>query len=169
MPTTMKLIAKQTLGSAAADVTFSSIPSTYTDLYLVASARSARSLITDTLKVEFNGSTTGYSSRFLEGAGASGVSSSTISEIWGLTASGALSTANTFGNSEIYIPNYAGSTNKSVSGTGVQENNDGTAYMHAAASLWSNTAAITSIKIASRVGSNIVSGSSFFLYGITKS
>jgi hypothetical protein len=168
MATTCRLIAKNTLGSDAADVTFSSIPGTYTDLLLVANARTARALLLDVLKLEFNGSTTGYSSRYLEGAGASGVASATISEFWGLTTAGDNATASTFGNSECYIPNYAGSTNKSASSTGTQETNGTTAYIQAQAALWTSTDAITSIKIVSRVGSNIRSGSSFFLYGITK-
>ena len=169
MPTTMKLIAKNTLGSDVADVTFSSIPGTYTDLYLVASARTARALVLDQLKLEFNGSASNYSVRYLEGpGGGGGASSSTLTEFGWLTSTGDNATASTFGNSECYIPNYAGSTNKSASFTGTQETNASTAYITIAASLWSDTSAITSIKILSRVGSNLKSGSSFFLYGITK-
>ena len=42
MATTCKLIAKTTLGSDAAEIDFTSIPATYTDLYLVTSIRGTR-------------------------------------------------------------------------------------------------------------------------------
>ena len=59
MPTTMKLIAKRTLGANAASVTFSSIPGTgYSDLRLVSSARTNRGNNGDSMYVNFNGDTT---------------------------------------------------------------------------------------------------------------
>jgi hypothetical protein len=168
--TTMRLIAKQTLGSDTASVTFSDIPSTYTDLYLVYSARSAISDTYDDLKIRFNGSTTGYSCRILYGYNTTPASAS-FAEILGMMVSGNTATSNTFGSGEIYIPNYASTTvNKSVSLTSCSENNSSTmVFLYAAAGLWSNTAAITSLTIDDYSGgSNIKSGSSFFLYGITK-
>jgi len=47
-------------------------------------------------------------------------------------------TANTFSNSQIYIPNYAGSNYKSVSIDQVMENNSGTAYSVFIAGLYSS-------------------------------
>ena len=167
MATTYEFIDSVVLGSDAADVTFTSIPGTYTDLLLTGSARTARALTTDVVKLEFNGSTTGYSLRYLE-SDAVTISSGSLSEFWGLNTTGANATANTFGNSECYIPNYAGSTAKSSSMTGAMENNGTSSFIDIAASLWTGTSAITSIKIVSRVGSNIKSGSSFYLFGITK-
>jgi hypothetical protein len=170
MTTTMKLIAKNVLGSSAASVTFSSIPATYDDLYLVVSGRTDRALVTDSAILEFNGaSMTGSSTRYLFGDGASATSSSESNKVYGAQCTGANATASTFGNSECYIPNYTGSAKKSVSVTGVNENNATTAYIFAFASLWDNTAAITSIVLKPNVGPNFVSGSSFYLFGITKS
>lgn len=78
-------------------------------------------------------------------------------------------TANTFSNGELYIPNYAGSANKPTSWFNAQENNTTTAYINSHANLWSNTSAITSITLTASVGTNeIKSGSSFYLYGISK-
>ena len=169
MPTTMKLIAKQTLGSTAADVTFSSIPGTpYTDLLVVISARTDRSgFYSDFLRVDFNGSSANQSTRWLLGTG-SGTSSSTLSITVGADATGATATASTFGISELYIPNYAGSTNKSSSLTAVTENNATGSDIYAIANLWSSTAAITSLKFYSNNSATLQIGSSFFLYGITK-
>jgi hypothetical protein len=168
----MKLIAKNVLGSSASNVEFTSIPGTgYTDLLLVISARSDRSgFDSDLIEMTFNSSTTGYSWRQLYGNGSSAASYSyTTAYVSGGRCTGAASTSSTFGNSECYIPNYAGSTNKSISMTGVGETNATTAGMDAVAGLWSNTAAITSIKLtASGSGVTFASGSSFFLFGISK-
>lgn len=170
MATTMKLIAKNVLGSDTATVTFSSIPGTMTDLLIIVSARSSRAEIVDTLKMTFNGSSSGYSDRAFQVSGTNVVSyaasSATYNEVGLVTGSNA--TANTFGSGEIYIPNYAGSTNKSVSATTVYENNATAGYINATACLWANTAAITSVALGLTTGPNFKSGSSFFLYGITK-
>ncbi len=67
MPANYVLLEKITVGAAgAASVTFSSIPQTgYTDLVLKTSARTSFFYLT----VKFNGSTTGYSRRFIQGSG----------------------------------------------------------------------------------------------------
>ena len=167
MPTTCKLIAKQTLASAASSVEFTSIPSSYTDLLLLVSARSAVSG-TPSIRMRFNSDTgSNYTNRYLEGNGAtviSGSESTTNVLIGNLPGTGA--TANTFASIDIYVPNYSGSANKSVSATSAMETNATTAYLDAIASLWSSTAAITIVTAFTT--SNMAIGSSFFLYGITK-
>ena len=166
MATTCKLIAKNVLGSDAASTSFTSIPGTFDDLYLVVSVRTAHAGI-DALYLQFNGDTnTGnYSGRRLVGDGASASSSTTAAVVF---ANGSITTGNSFASGEAYIPNYAGSTNKSASITSMQETNATTAYGGAAALLWSNTAAITSATLVSANGDNLKAGSSFYLYGITK-
>jgi len=171
MATTMKLIAKNVLGSDAATVTFSSIPATYDDLYIVVSARTGNTLtyIFDYLLIAFNGSYADFSLRTLEGDGSSVASytRATFGVYFIGRVNGGNSTANTFGSAEIYIPNYAGSTNKSLSSTTVTEQNGTTAYCNVVAGLWSQTAAITSLTLDAEVDS-FKSGSSFTLYGIKK-
>lgn len=159
-------------GSASID--FTSIPSTYTDLLIRISARTNRSgQPVDSLKLTFNGATTNFSARGL-GADASSsafsftnAGSASIEDAVFVTA--ATATANTFGNADIYIPNYAGSTNKSVSSDSVTENNATQSYLLLDAGLWSNTSAITSIKLAPLNGSLINQYSTASLYGISKS
>lgn len=168
MATTMKLIAKQTLGSNASTVTFSDIPGTYTDLLAVLSIRSTRSAqVVDNLLALLNGSSTAYTARILSGDGSAAGSSNWTSAYATLAVTAAGATSNTFSSVEIYIPNYAGSTNKSFSTTAVSENNATSARIEATATLWSNTAAVTSIVFDLDVG-DFVTNSSFFLYGITK-
>jgi hypothetical protein len=78
-------------------------------------------------------------------------------------------TSNTFSSTQVYIPNYAGSTNKSVSIDHVTENNATNAYFSGiVAGLWSNTAAITSVKILDQDGGSLVAGSTASIYGILK-
>jgi hypothetical protein len=71
MPTpTYVAIAKTVLSSNQAEITFSSIPSTYTDLVVLVSARSASGGSTsDNVALRLNGSTTTYSYTFLSGNG----------------------------------------------------------------------------------------------------
>lgn len=169
MSTTIKLIGKTTLTTTTADVTFSDIPGTHTDLLLVLSMRSNRSAAFNTIKLRFNGASTdtNHSGRYILGDG-SNASSGPTAFVYGGDLPAANATSNTFGSSELYIPNYAGSANKSISLTSGNETNATTAYISAAANLWADTAAITSIRIFQTDASSFVSGSSAFLYGITR-
>jgi hypothetical protein len=170
MANTYTLITSNTVGSGGvASVTFSSIPATYTDLLVKASWRDAQAQIYGGLFYYFNGLTTNRTNKYLEGNGASAVSGSAGSntKMYVGSGDGASATANTFANGEIYIPNYAGSNNKSSSADGVGENNGTTAYANLNANLWSSTAAITDITF---VGdTTLLQYSTFYLYGIKNS
>lgn len=174
MATTYKAIATVTVGSGGAgNITFSSIPATYTDLKIVISARSNRTgANVDTVKMTFNGSSSGYSNRGMGGTGSAVFSftnagSASIED--NAAATDNSTTANTFGNGEIYLPNYAGSNYKSVSSDGVGENNASSSYQFLTAGLWSNTSAITSIVLAPLVGTLWLQYSTATLYGIKNS
>jgi len=126
MPSSRQLISSSVLESTAATVTFSGIPSTYTDLVLRVSARSADAGIDEALQVTFNSdSATNYSRTYVRGSG-SAVAGFRNSDQTLLQLSQAIvgngSTASTFGNMEIYIPNYQSSSNKPVSATTTSEN-----------------------------------------------
>jgi len=170
---TYTLISSNVLSSSAASVTFSAIPADYTDLVVRASVRCDGTGFPDTndnLRFWFNNSLTAiYSNTTVEGNGASTASSSnTLSFIKGnYAANGSTSTSNTFANIEMYIPSYTVSQNKPLSLTSAQENNSTTAYRVATAGLFRSTTAISRIDIDSQNGNNFVSGSSFYLYGIS--
>lgn len=174
MANTYVLIASNTLGSSAASVTFSSIPSTYTDLVLKVSTRTDQSgSFGGGGYVRFNSdSATNYSITDVYGDGSTAASARRTSVTFGwwsyegYNTSG--STANTFTNAELYIPSYQASANKPYSAFSAAETNATTAIIQGVAGLWRNTAAITSILISPDAG-NFVSGSSFFLYGIKSS
>jgi hypothetical protein len=164
-------IASVTVGSGgAATIDFSSIPATYTDLVLLVSGRSTRGIATDTLLLKFNNTATTYTNRRLYGTGTAAASDTyTITGGFDISAlNAATSTASTFTNQQIYIPNYTGSTQKSISYDGVQENNSSSAFAVLFAGLWNGTGAINQITLTPDVGS-FVQYSTASLYGIKNS
>ena len=147
-------------GQAA--IQFTSIPATYDDLKIVISGRSS-STPAEGMYIAFNGSTSNFTGRYLIGDGAnasSGVLARYVGSIFG-----AVGTASTFNNTEIYIPNYRTSANKSFSVDNVAENNATTAYGNLIAGLWSDSSAITSISITC---AGFLQHSTATLYGITR-
>lgn len=160
----MQLISSVSVGvGGAATIDFTSIPGTYTDLVLVLSARATST--TATITVAFNGSSASFTSIYLNGAAAFGVTSATGTTLVGY-ASTTSHTASTFGNLSIYIPNYAGSANKNFSVDSVQENNGAaTVNTNIFTNLWANSAAITQVTLSL---ANFAQYSSASLYGILK-
>ena len=168
MATTYEAIATVTVGSGgAASIEFTSIPQTYTDLKIVCSARADDNGVADGFGIiAFNATTTGFSSKQIQGSG-SAVTSASPAYRNSLVV-GTAATANTFSNVEFYIPNYTSANNKSFSVESVTENNATEAYASFAAGLWSNSAAITSIKLADDT-KTIFQYSTATLYGIKSS
>lgn len=168
MPTTYKLISKVTVGAGgAANIEFTSIPGTYTDLLVKLSANAT----TQTPRVRFNNSSSSiYSERLLYGSGSTAASASnTNTTYYDWIALNNSSTSSFFGNSEFYIPNYAGGNNKSVSSDSVLEVNSTTGNsLYLDAGLWASSAAITSILIYNGVGT-FNQYSTARLYGIKNS
>jgi hypothetical protein len=171
MATTFVKIATVTVGSGgAATIDFTSIPATYTDLCLKTTLRDETALIYGDGVIRFNNdSASNYSRLRLNGDGITASSSSqTTTGITGWNPNGATSTANTFCNSEMYIPNYLSSSQKSASIDCVVENNATTAYDFMVASLWTGTAAINRVSIVN-LSSTFVQYSTATLYGIKNS
>jgi hypothetical protein len=167
MPDTFIKIASVTVGSGgASSIDFTSIPSTYTDLVLKLSGRSTAN--DNWANISFNGSTASFSSRGLFGDGSSSGSYSRSDNVNTIANNTSSATANTFSNGEIYIPNYAGSNNKSYSVDSVTENNGTSALTSLVAGLRSNTAAITSITLTPNSG-NFAQYTTATLYGIKNS
>jgi len=168
MANTFELIASSTVGlSGVASIDFTSIPSTYTDLCLKVSLRTDRVDINEDIQVKINNSTSTYTLRALY---ANGTSVSSFTDTLPLDnnsgANASTSTANTFSNTEWYLPNYAGSNYKSVSSDGVVENNATGGIQVMVAHLWSTTAAISSLIIIPRFSALINQYSTAYLYGV---
>jgi len=166
MATYIQIGSTITVGAGGqAAIEFTAIPSTYTDLVVKVSTRLDAN--NTAVKIQFNGLTTNLSSRYLYGSGSAASSFTDASNVY-FYANSSTYTTSTFANSEIYIPNYAGSTAKSVSVDAVTETNATAADMALFAGLWNSTAAITSIKLLPNSG-NFVQYSTATLYGISKS
>jgi hypothetical protein len=163
---TYTLISSVTVGSGgAADIEFTSIPATYTDLMLVGSTRHSNGAGIGE-EITLNTNTSNYTNRYLFGSGSSAGSGSNLGRFSNI-GTRSTDTSSTFSNFSIYIPNYTGSNNKSYSGDTVMENNATESYQYLIAGLWSDTSAITSIKIAPFSGNgNYVQYSTAYLYGI---
>jgi hypothetical protein len=153
------------LSQTAASVTFDNIPqSGYTDLKIVFSSRTASGGPQDT-GVQFNADTNSANTtiRQIQGSGTAVASSGGAGNQTALS-NGATDTASTFSNSEMYIPNYLGSDQKSFSVDSVTERNGNPAYITLRAGIWNGTAAISSLMFSQ--GASFAAGSSFSLYAI---
>jgi hypothetical protein len=170
MANTYEAIATVTVGSGgAATIDFTSIPATYTDLCVLLSIREETTTNwTFNLRVN-NDSSSIYSYRNIQGNGSTAESNNgsggSVADFIG-ESSGA--TANTFGNLMLYIPNYAGSTNKSFMTDAVGENNATLAYARMTANLWASTAAINQLYFYIS-GGDFAQYSTATLYGIKNS
>jgi hypothetical protein len=170
MPNTFTLIGSYTAGSGGATtVTFSSIPQTYTDLLLKLSVRGDSNSYRE-VWINPNGSTSNGAGKMLFGSGSSTAATSTTARFevsdWSTPP---LATAGIFGSADAYITNYATSKYKRMSSDTVTENALTQAYISLQSSLWSDTAAITSLDIVLAVGAKFEQYSSFSLYGIKNS
>ena len=173
MATTYTLISSVTVGSGgAANISFTSIPQTYTDLYLIFSARVDTTigdpyyncyLLTNAYPLDGGGKT-----RYLLGNGSSASSANDGNNILllGITSSGA--TSNTFGSTSAYFTNYASTSQyKSVSIDQVSENNATASATMLSDGLYPANTAITSITIETFSTGNFVQHSTAYLYGIS--
>jgi hypothetical protein len=161
---TYTLIAHTELGSAQANITFSSIPATFTDLQLVISARMSDSAFYAGYRININGVQTNFSRRALYGDGSSAASDSQTSVFF--NAVGGAATANIFTSNSLYIANYRAAVPKSMSYETILENNATTSLQLMGAGLWNVNDAITSLQLVGE-GSNFLQFSSATLYGIT--
>jgi hypothetical protein len=122
MALTYALINKITVGSGgAANIEFTSIPQTYTDLICHFSLREGTST---GVSIQFNSSSATYANQRLYSSGSS-ITADTFSTSDIVPNSGVDSTytSNVFGNGMIYIPSYTTAEQKAVIAHGSAENN----------------------------------------------
>lgn len=171
-----ELIQTITVGSGgASSIEFTSIPQDGTDLLVVFSLRGTANGgagIRASNNFKFNSSSTGYALKWLYGipivTNGSGSETNNTSGYGGYFTSSS-ATSNTFGNGQLYLPNYTGSQYKSWSVEGVGESNDASSGMSFGGGLWSNTAAITSITLLGDSASgDLAQYSTASLYKFTK-
>lgn len=147
---TMTAIQTVTVSSPATSITFSSIPDTYTDLRILISGRSDFTMHYGGGTLRFNGdSGANYSFKRMYGdtttTGSSG--GTAVAAITDWDVNGGTTTAGTFGNTEIYIPNYRGNSFKSCNIVYAVENNATAGINGALTGQWASTSPITSITL----------------------
>jgi hypothetical protein len=165
MPLTYEPIATQTVGSSVASITFSSIPSTYTDLVLVCSGGHVSA--GDTMFLRFNSdSGSNYSFTELWGNG------STPSSSRGSNQSSAFLSNNLGGGTsagQSYIANIMNYSNTTTNKTMItRANQPDNTYpgVSAIISMWRNTAAINTISVGRTGAGDLLAGSVITIYGI---
>lgn len=172
MPNTFVAISTITVGSGgAANIEFTSIPSTYTDLCLITSLRTTATAYTVAdVYLNINNSTNKMSTKIVYGngtaVGSTGYSNQTAP--WTLSACSNIATTNTFSNNQAYFTNYANtSSNKTIILDSITETNAATLVIDGfVAGLYSETNAITSIKLT--CDDNFMQYSTATLYGVKK-
>lgn len=163
-------IATTTVGAGGvADITFSSIPQTYTHLqirFLAQSSNSATAV--DNLAFRFNSDTgNNYTRHYIDGNGSSVTAGANtgVSQVYA-TCAQTSSTPSAFGVGFLDILDYT-NTNKNTTTralSGADFNGTGGAIQFTSG-LWLNTAAITSINIRALAG-NLKQYSTIALYGV---
>lgn len=161
----MQLIKTITVGAGgAANINFTGIPQTgFQDLVVVLQSRGTTTGAQwESVYIRPNGSSTDGTSRYLYGQGGTTASAApAVIQAWGASA---LCTANTFGSSTIYIPNYTNALYKTMSIESISENAGTNAIQILTSGLWANNSAITSLNLVSE--STFQEGSMASLYGI---
>ena len=171
MPITYIKIASAEVGAGgAANIDFTSIPQTYTDLMVVTSLRSTAGGGPESYfaYAAFNGVTTNRRYLRLEATGTSvSTDSGTLAPV--SVTGGTGGTANTFNNGTFYIHNYSSSSMyKTYSANWASENNSSTTSdLGFIAGAWLANTAINQITLTVSTG-NLAQYSTAYLYGIKK-
>lgn len=164
----MTLISSQVLSNPASGITIS-VPSGYKALRGFYTARSTVNGATVDFGIQVNADTTSghYEWQQLLGnnSTANGGGNTSDSRIWLNVLPGATATANLFGIGEFTMYRTDDATFKGLTSMG--HGYGGTQYyLRLVGGTWLSTAAVTSLTIATTDGSNLVTGSSFALYGL---
>lgn len=166
MSTYVKIETIDVGSGGASSINFTSIPSTYTDLAVKVSVRDDRSgYAVNNLVVNFNNTSTTYTGKQIYYANSSSAASSNN---YNGSVPSPVDTANIFSSSEIYIPNYLTSNQKSFSIEDATEGNSTYFSIGFSAGLWNGTSAINQITL-SATSASFVQYSSATLYGIKSS
>ena len=162
-------IATTTLGSNSNTFTFTSIPSTYTDLVVIAST----AISGGATDIQYRFGNTGsidsgsnYSTTVLYGSGSAAGSYRQSSQTYILADYYAVPTSTLGGSTAIFqIMNYSNTTTYK---TALNRSNQAGGGVDATVGLWRSTAAIDTIRFYANTNGtqNFLTGSTFTLYGI---
>jgi len=161
MASTYTPIATTTVGTATPNITFSSIPSTYTDLILIGNiAQTSGTAYQGYVYTNLGGT---HSNTYLKGNGSAAASGRYTGGVGSYFAiDGVTNSSSTFGTLICHIMNYANTTTYK---TNLIRYSEAGKDVEASAGLYGSTSAITSVSVGMQV-SNIAVGSTFTLYGV---
>lgn len=157
-------IATTTLGSAASSYTFSSIPSTYTDLIIEVVGLVTANTAGVTMQLNGDtGSNYSYTDLYGNGSVAGSVRGSSLAGANNYIGCPQLGWSSTDTNSMmIHVMNYSNATTYKTA----LARSASTRGTEATVNLWRSTAAVTSVTISAQSTINFASGTTFTLYGI---
>lgn len=162
MPSTYTPISSQTLTSAAASVSLSSIPATYTDLIVVINAAVASG--SGDVLMTFNGDTSNsYNYTSMTGNGSTTTSARSLNRANIPCDYNGWLTTTLSENCIIHIMNYYNTTTFKTALTRANNAATGTDLN---IGVWRSRTAINQITFTNNAGSNYIAGSTFSLYGI---
>lgn len=166
-------LADSTLGSSQANFDMTSISASYAHLLVMATLRDDGAVATSSGNLRFNNDSAGnYDDAYNQMLNTTntGGSDSASASLFPFRANGANASASAFGNSFVFIPNYAGTTAfkavESLGGAMATSGTKGTYQALLYVGQWRSTAAINRITIYPGDGTNWVTGSRVTLYGL---
>lgn len=167
MPATYEVIGTATASSTVTSITLSGIPSTYTDLVIVANIKSMFGEYGG-LRIN-NDSSSNYSTTRLQGNGSTASSNRTtgLADRYFFNGGSNFPTAN-FSLATAHILSY---TNTSIKKTIISQHaNDknGSGSSDLSVGVWHSTAAVTSVTLYPNAVDNLAAGSSLTIYGIKR-
>ena len=162
MTATYEKIATNTLGSAAANVEFTSITGSYTDLILVINGGFSAN---GAMVVRVNSDTgSNFSTTLINGDGSSAISFRSSNTAGKIYMNYNAITGNSF--SGVWLINFQNYANTTTYKTILGRYNGASNEVGASVGLWRSTSAINTIRVFENGGANLLSGSTFTIYGI---
>jgi len=150
----------QTITSSGASISFTSIPSTYTDLIIVVNGKSSGA---GQMALRFNSATTNYSSTSLNGNGTTAYSQRTTTSSNSFMQLGYYDYYDSNqGTGIVNVMNYANTTTYK---TVLARNNNASTGVGTSVGLWQSTSTINAIEVFP-IGCTWITGTTLTLYGI---
>ena len=161
MPATYSAIATTTLSSAATQISFSSIPQTFTDLRIILTVKGVTSA-GDAVRIEMNNDAANFGATWLYGNGTSAISGRASNTYGRLSGNaGVAGTGPFLVTCDLF--SYTGSTQKTLLAEFTNDNN-GSGTTARTVNLFLSTSAITQITL--RYDGTFAIGTTATLYGI---
>jgi hypothetical protein len=157
------LIASSTVGSGGtSSIDFTSIPQTYTDLFIILSARTVNQ---GNVRLNLNSSASGFSTRTLYVTGSSAPASFTATVELGRATHSSDTPSTNFGAMQVHLPNYRSGVSKPFSADCFAGSFNG-GFVMITAGVWANNAAITSLSLLPPSGDTFIENTTAYLYGV---